>query len=680
MGKLKKAGKEGSARKYINRNRAIKKLQVSLANFRRLCILKGVYPVEPKNRKKVNKGSTAPTTFYYTKDIQYLMHEPLLLKFREDKIFKRRLSHAKSKREWTKADGLKRHRPKYNVNHLILERYPTFNDAIRDIDDALSMLSLFAIMPASYKTGNNSTLNNSRKLLAEFMHYIMITNKLKKTFLSIKGIYYQAEIAGQTITWVAPYQFSQHVPRDVDFRVMWSFLEFYRALIGFVNCKLYKDANLVYPPKIDYELENLGVGLGALHTTKVGSLEVVQSIDDREAQLASGTESSVTSSQLKDKLASLPAKIDAIQKLESSIDAIAEKDASLEDTTEEPTTTTIADPYIDESHTSDLFKNYTFFLSREVPKYSIEFVVRSFGGKVCWEDYFNGSKQTGLNESDSRINIFIVDRPEIPKNILNRKVNGEKPSKKPMCLQPQFIYDCVNANMILSFDSYLVGKKLPPHLSPFVEYKQGDYVPKQQLAIDEYAKRIGFQGEVTTLETQDQEIQEKSTELDQSDDDDDNDDDDDDDSGENDIDGLSADEADSEDSEYDSEIEQFVEQKAVNAADSQDEDYDEHQAELEAEFGGVNYSKFKKRKTNSSPAPTSEYKKTSKIDEEKKAMAMTMMTKKNRKLYARMQNGIQKRSQEADKLNERRILAEKKQAAENNTKPAVKKNKSKSKK
>lgn len=39
----------------------------------------------------------------------------------------------------------------------------------------------------------------------------MHTRALRKTFLSIKGIYYQAEVMDQTVTWLVPYQFTQHV-------------------------------------------------------------------------------------------------------------------------------------------------------------------------------------------------------------------------------------------------------------------------------------------------------------------------------------------------------------------------------------------------------------------------------------------------------------------------------------
>lgn len=53
---------------------------------RRLCILKGIYPHEPKHKKKVNKGSTAQRTFYLLKDIRFLLHEPIIRKFREYKV------------------------------------------------------------------------------------------------------------------------------------------------------------------------------------------------------------------------------------------------------------------------------------------------------------------------------------------------------------------------------------------------------------------------------------------------------------------------------------------------------------------------------------------------------------------------------------------------------------------
>jgi len=72
------------------------------------------------------------------------------------------------------------------------------------------MVFLFSTLPANDKI-KYKTVENCKRLAAEFQHYVVISRSLKKTFLSIKGIYYQAEIRGQDITWIVPYQFSQQV-------------------------------------------------------------------------------------------------------------------------------------------------------------------------------------------------------------------------------------------------------------------------------------------------------------------------------------------------------------------------------------------------------------------------------------------------------------------------------------
>jgi len=152
MGKMKKKGESGAATNYVSRNQALKKLQLSLADFRRLCIMKGIYPREPKNKKKVNKGSTAYKTYYYVKDIQYIAHEPVLKKFREFKIFMRKLKRAMGREEYSDAQRLQENKPVYTLDHIVKERYPTFTDALRDLDDALSMV--FFICNTSANTKN----------------------------------------------------------------------------------------------------------------------------------------------------------------------------------------------------------------------------------------------------------------------------------------------------------------------------------------------------------------------------------------------------------------------------------------------------------------------------------------------------------------------------------------------
>ena len=50
-----------------------------------------------------------------------------------------------------------------------------------------------------------------------------------QVFLSIKGVYFQAEVQGQNVNWLVPWKFSQQPPRDVDYRVMLTFLDIHRV-------------------------------------------------------------------------------------------------------------------------------------------------------------------------------------------------------------------------------------------------------------------------------------------------------------------------------------------------------------------------------------------------------------------------------------------------------------------
>jgi pescadillo len=141
MGRVKQKGKAGAAKAYVTRSAAVKKLQCSLADFRRLCILKGtlcslanrlcslgtdvysgIFPRDPRHRKKANKGSSAPTSFYYAKDIAYLAHEPILQKLRDHKAFAKKLSRALGRGEWSSAKSLEEHKPVYTLDHVIKER------------------------------------------------------------------------------------------------------------------------------------------------------------------------------------------------------------------------------------------------------------------------------------------------------------------------------------------------------------------------------------------------------------------------------------------------------------------------------------------------------------------------------------------------------------------------------
>ena len=125
-------------------------------------------------------------------------------------IFLKRLKKASAKKQQPTFERLQAARPVLKIDHIIKERYPSFTDAVRDLDDPLCMVALFAMMPKAYKV-QNKTVKLCQRLYMEFQSYAIRTRALEKVFLSIKGIYYQAKIGGQRITWLAPYKFSMKV-------------------------------------------------------------------------------------------------------------------------------------------------------------------------------------------------------------------------------------------------------------------------------------------------------------------------------------------------------------------------------------------------------------------------------------------------------------------------------------
>ncbi|URE18836.1 Pescadillo N-terminus [Musa troglodytarum] len=127
------------------------------------------------------------------------------------------------------------------------------------------MVHLFAALPiVEGERIQVEHIHNCRRLSHEWQAYISRTHSLQKTFISVKGIYCHAEVEGQKITWQTPHALQQVLTDDVDFNVMRTFSEFYEALLGFVNFKLYHSINVKYPPILDPRMEALAAELYAL--------------------------------------------------------------------------------------------------------------------------------------------------------------------------------------------------------------------------------------------------------------------------------------------------------------------------------------------------------------------------------------------------------------------------------
>jgi len=503
--KVKQRRKVGIAKAYMSRAAAIRKLQVPLADFRRLCILKGVYPVEPKNKSKLTGANTRRKTYFFTKDIQMLMHEPILYKFWEFKVFMKRLTRAQGRHDLEQFQRTLDNKPIYKLDAIVKERYPRFVDALRDCDDALSMCFLFAMFPKG-KRRPDDLIDLSRRLTLEFMHYVINSRTLRKVFISIKGYYYQAEIMGQTITWMVPHQFVIDRVSDVDINVMKTFTEFYVTLLGFINYKLFTTINAVYPPKIVAEnMKDLkGVLDSAITEDTRRKKPKKRKIPDPNEDDASDDLDSRNEliAALNKKIKILDNKsITRIENEEQQPDTFEEYDENGKPSSTKTDEKSKGQMTMQQMLSLErLFAGLKFFLNREVPRESLTFIIRSFGGEVSWDkNLFPGAF---FDESDSTITHQIVDRSSLPERRVDR-----------VYIQPQWVYDCINMRMLLPTQDYLIGATLPPHLSPFVNEKKGEYVPpdkikmmnlrkqyEAELASEERVKR-GEAGVESDLET-----------------------------------------------------------------------------------------------------------------------------------------------------------------------------------
>ncbi|KAK5788718.1 hypothetical protein VI817_009676 [Penicillium citrinum] len=665
MAKIKKKGTSGQAKNYITRTQAVRKLQISLPDFRRLCIFKGIYPREPRNKKKASKTSTPNTTFYYTKDIQYLLHEPLLNKFREQKALAKKIARSLGRGEVSDAARLeKNHAPKLTLDHVIKERYPTFIDALRDLDDALSLLFLFATLPSD-KHVPPKTIALCQRLCHEFQHYLIVTNSLRKSFLSIKGIYYQATIQGQDIMWLVPYRFVQRVNGDVDYRIMATFVDFYTTLLGFVNFRLYSTIGIRYPPKFDTRSDENGAELAAFTLEGRGVGEKPKAIEPSKTQ---------TNGSNKEVSKEVQAKVDKVIK---SAGLDQNNDEKMVDTIEEstdaidrfepaaPEADTLPQPDMSGNEAGALFSPFVFYISREAPKAPIEFILRSFGCKRIGWDAVLGDGAFTHDETDPRITHQIVDRPQLPAESLpavpaaDNSVQKVKPGTRipgRTYVQPQWVWDCVNEGKLIRADLYGPGATLPPHLSPWVKPSRGGYDPRASLAEqeEEGEAEIAEEAEDSDEEMEDEAApEERSAEESEEESVD----------GGMDVAGTDDDESGSDEDEEEVD-ESFAGIEEDPASESEDDDEaarNQHQRELEAEAAGLPFSASgggdEAAKKKSSKAKKMAAKK--RQEEEELERQKMMMSRKKRKLLEKMMHSNKKQSDEAAKLRSKRRKIEK---------------------
>ncbi|XP_011691003.1 PREDICTED: pescadillo homolog [Wasmannia auropunctata] len=600
----KKKYQSGEGAQFMTRRAALRKLQLTLNDFRKLCILKGIYPREPRNRKRAQKGEPGIKTLYHKKDIQFLMHEPIIWKLREYKIFNRKIGRAKAMKDFAKVKRYLSNHPTLKIDHIVKERYPTFIDALRDLDDCLTLCFLFSTFPSLPHIPRDQSLL-CRRLTMEFLHAVITAKALRKVFVSIKGYYYQAEIKGQTITWIIPHHFcfEPQTKNDVDFKVMSTFVEFYIVMLGFVNFRLYHTLNLHYPPKL----------------TNSGNTE--KTLVDEETYVS-------------ERISALNV---SLVNLDSSVPTIEDDNIEIDQFSNETDATKIEAAKAEAEkirNLKNLFKGTKIFINREVPREPLVFILRCFGGEVSWDKLlFVGAT---FDENDETITHQIVDRPSMVKQYISRYY-----------VQPQWVFDSVNARELLPVEKYLMGAVLPPHLSPFTEGRQDQtYIPPEERALMDPDYKLN------NLEADSEEEEEEDV----------------DDKNENEEEKTEAEDDLSSGSEAEEmEAEEEDDNNDVQIAEEKEKEKLKKQAQLE---------KKKKMKVQTGEITKENSWEKARLEKQEYRLREKMIKKKHRKLYKSMMKGREERAKEIWLLRKKRRIHDTKEKEKRKEQRKANRNKS----
>lgn len=596
MGKRQKREHAGLEASFIGRSKCLKLLQISLKDFRRLCILKGIYPREPLGRTPGNKKGQS---YYHIKDVRAIAHEPVLEKFRDFRAYMKKVRRAAGRNEKDEAIRKNALVPTYTIHHLVKERYPRFSDALSDLDDALTLSYLFAALPAE-KNIKSKVAGKAKTLVAAWGAYCATTGSISKSFISVKGVYLEATVQGSQIRWVVPHSFTQYMPEDVDYRVMQTFFEFYETLLNFVLFKLFNVIGVRYPFPVKQLGDQvvgstsaiLGANLRALTNSLNSSNGTISTVVDATLNKNPFEPAKKSKSSKKDKVL-ISSVNDTLNQLpeENSEDEMRDDDgvdvsgplqAALESMAQEQIKHAIPGGSVDLDDDAimrkRMFEGLTFFLSREVPRGYLELICLAYGGKVGWE-----GQDSPISVKDSTITHHIIDRPKLP-------VSYESLPKSREYVQPQWILDSANFMFLLPIGRYAVGAELPPHLSPWVDDEEEGYKPVYAEEIERL--KNGEPARPVDVETE-PELAEESPDS------------------------------------------------TPEDIQAPDEDEEDEGADLESKMDNEDVLKRQQKKRK-------------KEEDEAHELAKTMMSRKASHLYNRMQHGIAQKQAKVDMLSQRR--------------------------
>lgn len=510
--------------------------------------------------------------------------------------------------------------PTYSLQHLVKERYPRFVDALSDLDDALTLSYLFAALPSDREI-KPKYIAKAKSLAAAWGAYCATTSAITKSFISVKGVYLEAEIQGTAIRWIVPHAFTQHLPEDVDFRIMNTFFEFYETMLNFILFKLYNDIGIRFPftvkdlggEVVGSTSAMLGSNLRALTNAVNSSSGAVSNIVSESvkqldhAEVTATQENKISKKKSKELVKTVGVALSRLKNEDSdedmddddeSVDVAGPLQAALENVANEEARLSLSggNENLDDDalKRKRLFEGMTFFLSREVPRGYLELVCLAYGARVGWE-----ADDSPISMNDTTITHHVVDRNKLP-------ASCDSLPKSREYIQPQWILDCSNNLFLLPMTKYSLGATLPPHLSPWVDDKEEGYRPKYAEEIERMknGEAVDDEASVENEEGLEPDIVEEDVSVNEN---------------------LEENEAE------ENEVDETGEAEENEVDEMEEEEDDESQIAQE--------KREKKRKAD---------------EEEAHRLAKTMMNRKASHLYGRMQHGIAKKQAHVESLKQRR--------------------------
>lgn len=426
---------------HYTRRQALNKLQLDLHNFRRLCIYRGIHPKDPttKERKRLikrykykqdNDGNITnkEAILYKISDIEMLKNDRVLLDvLRLRTSYFRKIASAKATNNTTKIEELVASPPEIPFDIIIRDRYPTFDKALQDLDDCLNTMFLVSncTLPGLVSDVQHKDvisvemINEAKELCLQFLKYITHTNALSKTYITTKGIYYEAIIQHEKVMWLIPHENNNSKIEENDIEITQIYVSLYINMLKMINFRLYADKSMIYPPTFDRKIFLQDGGIDSITIHKNENISMIENIHNMQVDL-----------------------LDEQEKNEY------------------------------ENKKTRIFENCTFFISKELPVNTFKFILTALNAKVGWD------------ESTSPLSPFNEDCELITHQITEKKIKEDAKMGR-VYVHPQWVVDSMNFDKMLDINNYLIGKEIPPHLCPFENYANGEYMPDYYKAITE---------------------------------------------------------------------------------------------------------------------------------------------------------------------------------------------------